>query len=90
MSSSESKLIYWAPKTAFSAQFYSAGKSVSTLDPKELRQLLSNNVDDYVVVKIEYVKSIPNDVLVQLTEVTTISMLKGQFVLFRRAPDTYL
>ncbi len=82
----ESRLIYWSHKTDYSARFYSAGRVIATLDPMELRSLLSNNVDNYIVFNSAQKIPIPNEFREHLTEITTIHALKDQWVLFRFSP----
>ena len=79
----KSKLIYWSNKTDYSARFYSAGRVVATLNPNKLRRLLSNHVENYVVINSDQKSLIPDDLLSRLTEITTIQMLKNKLVLLR-------
>lgn len=79
----ESKLIYWAPKTDYSAQFYSDGKAIATLNIEELRQLLSNHFKNYVVIDTRYTQSIPSALWAHLIKITTIKMQNKSFALYR-------
>ena len=79
----DSRLIYWAPKTEFSAQFYSSGKSVATLDGKELQHFLANKAVNYLVIKSDQRTPVPNEVRQQLTEIQSVSVLKDRFVLYK-------
>lgn len=78
-----SQLIYWASKTDYSARFYSAGKAVATRDPLYLQRLLSNHVDNYLVVDAKQKNTVPDNVRGRLNEVSTIQILKDTVVLFR-------
>lgn len=81
----ESRLIYWAPKTDYSAQFYSAGKAIATLDIDELRQLLSHHVENYVVINLNDMQYIQTALRAHLTEITTIRVQNNIFGLYRSA-----
>ncbi len=67
-----SHLVYWAPKTDFSAQFYSEGKVKSTQSKQGLCKLLSNNTDNYLVINSKLVTEIPNDLFAKFTLVKTL------------------
>lgn len=77
------KLIYWAQKTDFSAQFYSAGHAVATQNLQEVNRILSNHVKNYLVVNSNQLLTIPNELREQLIKIAIIPVLKDQFVLFR-------
>lgn len=78
-----SRLIYWAHKTDYSARFYSAGRAVSTQDPVVLQRLLSKNTENYIVVDSTQKNAIPGELYAKLTEITTIHMQKNALILFR-------
>jgi len=78
-----SRLIYWAHKTDYSARFYSAGKVVATLDSEVLQRLLSNGVVNYIVIDSDQKRAFPERLRAYLTKVTTIHVLKNTFVLFK-------
>ena len=84
--SSQSKLIYWAQKTEFSSQFYSRGQARATLKADELRAMLFQGVEPYVVVDLKYVDSIPNDLQKNLKQIDIIPILKNKFILFQFVP----
>ncbi|HBI21266.1 MAG TPA: dolichyl-phosphate-mannose--protein mannosyltransferase [Legionella sp.] len=88
-SSKESRLVYWAPKTDFSAQFYSAGRAMATLDATELGHLLSNAVDNYVVIRSNQYTTIPDDLKAHLMPMITIKALKDTLTLYRSDPYSY-
>ncbi len=81
--SNRSRLVYWSQKTDFSAQFYSKGRAMATLDADELRHLLSNGEDHYVVLHSNHSTPIPDDLNAHLTHLMTITVLKDQLSLFR-------
>jgi 4-amino-4-deoxy-L-arabinose transferase-like glycosyltransferase len=69
---SGSKLVYWDGKTEYSAQFYSAGKSNATENPQNLCTLLSNNLDNYLLINSKRLKEIPVDLFSKCTPVKKI------------------
>lgn len=79
----ESKLIYWAPKTDYSAQFYSAGKAIATMNIEELRQLLSNHAENYVVINLNDIQYIQTVLGYHLTEITIIKTQNNAYGLYR-------
>lgn len=85
-SSSQSKLIYWAQKTEFSSQFYSHGQARATLNEDELRAMLYQDTENYVVVDSKYVESLPSDLRKDLKEIVIIPVLKNKFILFQFTP----
>lgn len=78
-----SRLVYWAQKTDFSAQFYSAGRALATQDADALRQLLSNGVDHFVVFHANQQATIPDDLISHLTEIIRIKTFKDTLMLYR-------
>lgn len=74
---SGSNLVYWAGRTEFSAQFYSAGKAKSIQNREGLCKLLSNNLDNYLVINSKLVEEIPKDLFSKCTPIKTI-MLKDE------------
>ena len=78
-----SRLIFWAQKTDFSAQFYSAGRAMATLDSNELRHLLSNALDNYVAIPSNQQAMIPDDLKEHLVPIITIKVLKDTLTLYR-------
>ena len=81
-----SRLIYWSYKTDYSARFYSAGKALATRDLMELRGLLSNHVDNYIVIKSVETDSILNHLQGAFEKLTSIHSLKDHYDLFRFSP----
>lgn len=77
------KLIYWAQKTDFSAQFYSAGNAMATLDPQILHNILSNGQTNYVVINSNQTTPFPNEFREHLTPIATIAVLKDQLILLQ-------
>lgn len=55
----ENNLIYWEYGTPFSAQFYSSGKAKATRSVADLCKLLSNNLDNYLVIHAHETGQIP-------------------------------
>lgn len=78
-----SHLIYWGDKNLFSAQFYSAGKAKATLDAASLCQLLSNHLNNYLVLETPNHSSIPANIHTHLTKVDTYQVLKKSYTLYR-------
>lgn len=83
----QSKLIYWAQKIDFSARFYSRGHVCSTVNQEDLNELLSNNVDNFVVINSKFVNDLPKEQLNNLIQIRTISVLKDTYILFRYLPN---
>lgn len=81
-----SKLIYWAPNVAYSAQFYSKGHARATLDAANLDASLMQHPDDMVVLEKEYRTTFPASVLAKLEVVTEVSVLKKRYRLMRVKP----
>lgn len=75
-------LIYWAGKTDYSAQFYSKGHAISTLDAGVLCQWLSKPGKHYVVLDSEVPHPMPPQILVHMTNVDDVSVLSKRFRLF--------
>ena len=82
-SSTQSKLIYWAKKLDFSAQFYSSGRIFVTDDAQGLNQLLANNIDNYIAINEKYLTSLPKVLRQKLLKVATIRVLNNVYILFR-------
>ena len=84
--SSQSHLIYWTHMTRalFSAQFYSAGKAEVTDNPVQLKQLLSNHLDNYIITcSTDLFLDLPKELLPQVTKIKTIQTGEGTFVLYQ-------
>lgn len=78
-----SKLVYWTDKTEFSAQFYSRGLVLATKNRAELCQLLSNYLQNYVVINSKEATVFPPDLLPYLSKVKSIRVLKNTMTLYR-------
>ena len=76
-----SNLVYWEGKTQFSAQFYSAGIAKATQNTHDLCILLSNNLDNYLVINSKLVKEIPKDLFSKCKPVKTIVFKDEQMLL---------
>lgn len=83
MPSPNARLVYWALKTDFSAQFYSEGKAIATDDLQQLRHLLLNQSGNFLVVSTEQLMVLPVDLKEHLIEVATIPRLKDNLILLR-------
>ena len=83
-STPDSQLIYWANKTDYSARFYSAGKAIATMDTMELKRLLSNHREYFMVMNEKGDQTIKKSL--SLTPVAIIKTLKERFVLYRFSP----
>lgn len=86
--STQSKLIYWAKKIDFSAQFYSNGRIFVTDDAQGLNQLLANNIDNYIAINEKYLASLPKELRQRLLKVATIQVLNNVYILFRSQANT--
>lgn len=80
---SSSKLVYWAPKLDYSAQFYSKGQAISTLDEIKLTRLLREHPEYMVILNTEYEANFPPKLLEKLEEVTQVTILKMQYRLMK-------
>lgn len=78
-----SNLVYWEYKTEFSAQFYSAGRVKFAQDKETLCQLLSNNLENYVVVYTDQPNQIPRDLIAQMLPVQQIIANSRPLLLLR-------
>lgn len=77
-----SHLIYWGYKTDFSAEFYSEGKVKSVKNTDELCQLLSNHLENYLVINSKETGQIPGELLAKLTPVKTFKVHLDRMILF--------
>lgn len=78
-----SSLIYWAPKTDYSALFYSSGIASSTLSQQQLCRWLRTPADHYIVIDFNpSFPSFPQPVLSQLTLIDSIPVLKRQYRIY--------
>ena len=75
-------LLYWAPKTDFSAQFYSGGHAMATLSPSDLSRFLLSPEPHYLVVNSKN-QALPPEVFTHATAITTVAVLKNRMILFR-------
>lgn len=78
-----SKLVYWDYKTEFSAQFYSAGRVAFALKKEDLCRLLSNKLENYVVVQAQLMQTLPPDLLAKMTEVQRVIANNKSEILLR-------
>jgi len=81
----DSPLIYWTSnlKAKFSAQFYSAGKLQTTVDPLVLDALLSHEDEHYLVIDANEPALIPENILLNLTEIKTCHFQGSTYTLYR-------
>ena len=84
-----SNLIYWANNYTFSAQFYSGGKVSATLNKDHLYKLLTNNLENYIVIDSKEPLLIPNELLPHLTKINSISIQTRNFTLYRSEPINF-
>lgn len=77
-----SHLVYWDYKTQFSAQFYSAGKAKSTQNIKGLCQLLSNQMENYLIIDSRNIGQLPDALVSKLIPVKSMKINGDQFVLY--------
>jgi len=84
-----SHLVYWDYKTEFSAQFYSAGKVKFALNKKDLCKLLSNNLENYVVINALFIKQLPQNLIAKLTQVQSFNVNQKKLLLMRSPVITF-
>jgi 4-amino-4-deoxy-L-arabinose transferase-like glycosyltransferase len=77
----DSMLVYWANKTDYSAQFYSAGKSRAVSNTVELCEILSNKTKNLVVVESNRLEQFPLKILIQLNRLDEVSVLKKKYII---------
>jgi hypothetical protein len=80
-----SNLIYWGNNIDYSGQFYSAGKARATQNVVELCKLLSNHLDNYLVINSKAIEEIPKVLYSKFTLVKTI-MAKDEQVFLVHCP----
>lgn len=83
-----SRLIYWASKLEYSAQFYSTGIAEATLNAAVLEKLLSNALENYVVTDSDIHVPLPKTLLPRLTKVTSVQILKRHLDIYKYIPPT--
>ncbi len=83
-----SKFIYWTYKIDYSAQFYSAGRAVATLDEDRLRALISSNVNHYIIVDADQAVQLPADISADLHQVSQVNVLSKIFNVYRLAKNS--
>lgn len=79
-----SKLIYWSNRLEYSAQFYSDGNAIATMDINYLRALLANNINNFLIINSTETPQLPRDLLAKFAAVDTISITKNTLLLFRK------
>lgn len=80
---SGSSLVYWADKTDFSAQFYSAGRVKSTQSVAGLCKLFSKNSKNYLVINAKLMNQIPQKIVSQFILLKTIQYKNEQMLLLQ-------
>jgi 4-amino-4-deoxy-L-arabinose transferase-like glycosyltransferase len=76
-----SNLVYWDYSTWFSAQFYSSGKVKATRDINQLCSLLSNHLDNYLVIDSRLVGDIPAELFAKFIPIKTVTYKKTNLIL---------
>lgn len=76
-----SKLIYWDYTTPFSAEFYAAGKVVSTHNKSDLCTLLSNGGENYLVIGSHDADQLPHDLFAKFIAVDSVVFKNITFLL---------
>lgn len=76
-------LIYWANQPDYSAQFYSQGRVKAVRDVSTLTQLLQQEKNVYVVVKVNELNEIPWSIRQYWKKMTQIQVLKNRLFLYR-------
>lgn len=85
--SANSHLVYWTHRASayFSGQFYSSGRINMTADQEKLLGLLSNNMENSLVVNVKEPILLPTSPLLHLNLIKTIQTGEGTFTLYRTA-----
>lgn len=79
----DSKIIYWAKKLDFSAQFYSHGKAYVTDNAQQLKTLLTNHTDNYVVINEKYLASLPHEWPFKWAKIASIPILNTNYIVYK-------
>ena len=78
-----SKLIYWATRLEYSAEFYADGSAIATRDINYLRFLLANNANSYLVISQAELWEIPADLLAQFSIIKRVRITKDKLLVLR-------
>ncbi|ARG97183.1 ArnT family glycosyltransferase [Legionella micdadei] len=75
------KLIYWATRLEYSAQFYSDGRALSTRNLYYLAFLFASNPNSYLVINSSELIQIPQNLLSKFKQVAEIQFLRCKLLL---------
>ncbi len=78
-----SALVYWGYRLEYSAQFYSHGQALATLDLQRLCDVFSDHQTHVLVHDSTVLTPLPESVLSQLTWIHEMSLLKRKLTLYR-------
>jgi 4-amino-4-deoxy-L-arabinose transferase-like glycosyltransferase len=81
-------LIYWSTKPDYSANFYTAGKVKAVENVDKLKQLLTQNNNNYIIIKEDKLHQIPDNLLNSFVKLDAIKMRKITFILFKHKEST--
>ncbi|CDZ78866.1 Undecaprenyl phosphate-alpha-4-amino-4-deoxy-L-arabinose arabinosyl transferase [Legionella massiliensis] len=81
----DSKLIYWATRLEYSAQFYSKGRALATRDFNYLSQFFRDRKNRYLVISTKETTQLPQDFYSQFTTLRVIQMTNDQQLLLGRS-----
>lgn len=76
-------LAYWNDKTEFSAQFYASGKVKATRDANVLKDWVSHQLVDYVVVDSRDLTQIPAEMMSHFKAISSVHYKELELILYR-------
>lgn len=79
-----SQVVYWDTKVNYSAQFYSNGHAMAVHTVPELEMHFKAHPEDMLVINSQYMTEIPAKLLSQFEVISTISVLKNQYLLMQQ------
>lgn len=79
-----SKLIYWTTHLDYSAQFYSNGHALATLDLKELQDIIASNLTSFVIIDAKDYQQTPLHYAKYLKQVDSIQVAEHTMLLLEK------
>ncbi len=77
-----SYLVYWGYKTDFSAEFYSEGQVKAVKNSNDLCKLISNRLENYLVINSKETQQIREGLLARFTLIDTFRVHRDTLILF--------
>ncbi|WBV68551.1 hypothetical protein PGH46_16905 [Legionella pneumophila] len=77
-----SYLVYWGYKTDFSAEFYSEGQVKAVKNSNDLCKLISNGLENYLVINSKETQQIREELLARFTPIDTFRVHRDTLILF--------